>query len=448
MDGAEIMTKDHIGGHRIKRVDPDSIAEEIGLESGDILLSINNNKIIDILDYKEHLAGEELTLLVEKKDKSQWEIEIEKEAGEDLGISFDHDLIDKERSCRNKCIFCFIDQLPDNMRSSLYYKDDDWRLSFMMGNYITLTNMDSGDIDRIIEKKISPLYISVHTTNPELRCKMLNNRFAGDALKYLYRLAEAGIKMHCQIVLCPGYNDGQELDSTIKDLWSLYPSVLSTAVVPVGLTKHREGLEPVEPYNKETAGQVIDIVESWQEKLRAVSNIGFIYAADEFYLKAKRELPSLDSYDDFPQLENGVGLTVKFIDEFKGALLSRDGIKARHKRLSIITGKSAEGIIRSLAGKTEEKYGVKVEVIAVENQFFGENVTVAGLVTGKDILSSVKGRSLGDQILLPHVMLRRGEDVFLDDLALESIEKETGLEVKVVQVDGQALVDAILGIDS
>jgi putative radical SAM enzyme (TIGR03279 family) len=441
-------------GHRIVEVLDGSIAEEAGLEKEDWLLQVNGADIVDVIDYIEWMESEELELLVRKADGEEWEIEIDKESGQDMGLKFEHDLMDEERYCRNKCIFCFVDQLPGGMRDSLYYKDDDWRLSFLVGNYITLTNLSECDVDRMIEKRISPMYISVHTTNPELRRKMLNNRFAGDVLNYLYRMADAGIQVHTQIVLCPGWNDGEELDRTIQDLFQLRHSVQSLAVVPVGLTRHRENLAAVAPFKPDEAARVIDQIAAWQMKFRAEWESGFVYAADEFYVLAGREFPPYEYYDEFPQVENGIGMTVQFRREFDEAI--EDYIED-HKsdmpfrtvpiKRTVITGKSAQGIVSEMVQKVNNHFGTRISVIAVGNQFFGTSVTVAGLVTGRDIIETIKKVSidLGDRILIPDVMLRKGQDVFLDDVTLPQVEKEAGVPVDAVPVRGDDFLNTLLG---
>ena len=368
-------------GHKITGVEPGSIAEELELEKDDVLLRINGTEIVDVLDYIEWMGNESLELLIRKADGEEWEIQLEKEPGEDLGLKFEHDLMDQERTCRNKCIFCFVDQLPKGMRDSLYYKDDDWRLSFLVGNYITLTNLSDCDVDRIVEKHISPLFVSVHTTNPELRRKMLNNRFAGDVLGYLKTMADAGIQLHTQIVLCPGWNDGAELDRTLSDLWELRGSVQSVAVVPVGLTGHREKLAAVRPFDAGQAARLIDQVERWQAVFRPQWDRGFVYAADEFYVLAGREFPSLEYYDEFPQVENGVGLTLQFRNEFDEALADRTDQKrneansnragqeanrnstGKSLRQTIVTGRSAYQIIKDMADRVNDEFHTDIQVL-------------------------------------------------------------------------------------
>jgi putative radical SAM enzyme (TIGR03279 family) len=449
-------------GHKITGVEPGSIAEELELEKDDVLLRINGTEIVDVLDYIEWMGNESLELLIRKADGEEWEIQLEKEPGEDLGLKFEHDLMDQERTCRNKCIFCFVDQLPKGMRDSLYYKDDDWRLSFLVGNYITLTNLSDCDVDRIVEKHISPLFVSVHTTNPELRRKMLNNRFAGDVLGYLKTMADAGIQLHTQIVLCPGWNDGAELDRTLSDLWELRGSVQSVAVVPVGLTGHREKLAAVRPFDAGQAARLIDQVKRWQAVFRPQWDRGFVYAADEFYVLAGREFPSLEYYDEFPQVENGVGLTLQFRNEFDEALADRTDQKrneansnragkdasgnstGKSLRQTIVTGRSAYQIIKDMADRVNDEFHTDIQVLGVTNRFFGNSVTVAGLVTGSDIMTDIEGKDLGERLLIPEVMLRKGQDVFLDDVSVSQLAEHAGVPVSAVPVRGDAFLDALL----
>ncbi len=438
-------------GHKIIDVQAGSIAEELQLGKGDILLQINGTEIVDVIDYIEWMGNDTLEVLILKADGEEWEILVEKEAGEDLGLKFEHDLMDEERTCRNKCVFCFVDQLPKGMRGSLYYKDDDWRLSFLVGNYITLTNLSDCDVDRIVEKHISPLYISVHTTNPQLREKMLNNRFAGDVLKYLERMASAGIQLHTQIVLCPNWNDGEELDRTISDLWKLHNSIQSLAVVPVGLTGHRDNLALIRPFTSQQAEEVIKQVEKWHNTFRSQDRNGFVYAADEFYVLAGREFPSMEYYDELPQVENGVGLVVQFLDEFTEAIDYEVGRRkaigqnqVKPIKQTIITGMSAFHIIKDMAGKVNSTFKTDIQVIGVENNFFGPSVTVAGLITGSDIIKAIEGREIGQRLLIPEVMLRKGQDVFLDDVTVSQLAKNAGVPVSAVPVRGDAFLHALL----
>lgn len=442
-----------IKGHKIIEVQQGSIAEELQLAEGDTLMEINGTPIIDVIDYIEWMESEELLLLVLKADgEEEWEIELEKEAGEDLGLKFEHDLMDHQRVCRNKCVFCFVDQLPEGMRDSLYYKDDDWRLSFLVGNYITLTNLSDCDVSRIIDKHISPLYVSVHTTNPELRKRMLNNRFAGDVLKYLKDMADGGIQLHTQIVLCPEWNDGVELDRTLEDLWKLRHSIQSVAVVPVGLTGHRENLDIVQAFTSAQAAEVVDQIEKWQGYFRSEIGTGYVYASDEFYVKSGKPFPSYDSYDDMHQIENGIGLTVQFMTEFDDAFAEamknsecKEIADSRvSTRQTVVTGKSAFTILSEMADRVNQQFNMDIQVVAVENRVFGSSVTVAGLVTGSDIIKDIQGKKLGKRILIPETMLRKGEDVFLDDITVSQVMEEAEVPVIVVPVRGDEFLHALL----
>lgn len=432
--------------HAIRKVEPGSIAEELGIQPGDELLSINNRPIADILDYIYFTSLEYLELAIRKKDGQEWILEIEKDPDEELGIDFERPIMDRERHCANNCIFCFVDQLPPNTRPTMRIKDDDWRLSFLMGNYVTLTNISEKDINRIIERRFSPLYVSVHTTNPDLRKKMMRNKRAGNILELIERLSKAGICMHCQIVLCRGWNDGAELDRTIADLWKFKDAVQSLAVVPVGLTGHRQGLEQIVPFDWETAGKVIEQVEGWQRKFKEEQNRRFVFAADEFYILAEKEFPSYEAYEDFCQIENGVGLVAKFKKEFEDALVKLNGTKnpTSTNSLSIATGESAYGIIENMADVMRKRLGKQIYVYPIKNHFFGGHVTVTGLVTGGDIIKQLKGKELGDKLLIPDVMLKEGKNVFLDDVSIDKLERELKVPVIPVAVDGRALVDEIV----
>lgn len=430
----------------ISRVYPESIAEEVGIEEGDILLSINGEAIEDIIEYKFFLSEEYLEIEIEKPDGEQWIIEIDKEYDEDLGIEFENPIIAEAKSCKNKCMFCFIDQLPKNMRKSLYFKDDDSRLSFLHGNYITLTNMKEEDIDKIIQYRISPINISVHTTNGDLRKKMLNNPKADNIVYILKRLAEHHIEMNCQIVLCPSINDKEELDKTIKDLGELSHAVNSVAVVPVGLTRYREKLYPVKPFDEETALSTVMQVEKWQKKFKKMLDRDFVYLSDEFYLLAKRDFPNDDAYDGFPQLENGVGMVVKFKQEFGDHLKTiKDKVLDRPKTVTVLTGtlifETIEGLGRLLVEKIKN---LNLQVISINNDYFGGKVSVTGLITATDIVKTLKGKNLGDRIIIPESMLKSGEEVFLDDLTVTDIEKELGVKVQVCEVNGASFINRIV----
>nr|WP_177206076.1 DUF512 domain-containing protein [Caldicoprobacter faecalis] len=429
--------------HRIAGVEAGSIAEEMGIEPGDFLVAINGRAVEDILDYMEWTSSEEVNITIEKSDGQVWELEIEKDLDEDLGLTFEQPLMDRQRACRNRCIFCFIDQLPRGMRSTLYYKDDDWRLSFLMGNYITLTNLTEKDVKRITSRHISPLYVSVHTTNPQLRQRMMGNKRAGEVLNILKEFEKAGISIHCQIVLCRNWNDGAELERTLSDLWNMRSIVKSVAVVPVGLTKYRQGLEDILSFDAESAARVLEQVEKWQRKCRKESDTAFVFAADEFYILAGKEFPPYEEYEDFPQIENGVGLIAKLVREFDEAIDDYRGRRVAVREISVATGVSAYPTIRALMDRVQQAMGVTVHVYPVVNCFFGESVTVAGLITGGDMIAQLKDKDLGQALLIPSTMLRRGEDVFLDDITLESLSASLGVPVIPVPVDGRELLETV-----
>ena len=435
------MTHTHI----IKDVLPGSIAEELEISAGDKLLAINDQEIEDVFDY-HFLANEEyLTVLIEKPDGEQWELEIEKEYEEDLGIEFEQGLMDEYRSCRNKCIFCFIDQMPKDMRETLYFKDDDSRLSFLQGNYVTLTNMSDHDIDRIVRYHLEPINVSFQTTNPELRCKMLHNRFAGEALKKVDRLYEGGITMNGQIVLCKGINDGEELERSIRDLMKYAPQLQSVSVVPVGLSKYRDGLYPLQPFTKEDAKEVLHIIHKWQKKAYEEFGIHFIHGGDEWYILAEEELPEEERYDGYLQLENGVGMLRLLMNEFEEGYESLNGDE-RDREVSIATGFLAYPYIQRMADRIMEKYPKsKLHVYGIRNDFFGESITVSGLITGQDLIGQLKGKALGEKLLLPCNMLRIEEQDFLDDVTLQDVKDALQVPVDIVKSSGQDFIDAVLG---
>jgi len=433
--------------HIVGCVEVGSIAEELGIEKGDELLKINDSEIEDIFDYQYLLQDEYIEVLIKKADGEEWLLEIDKDYSEDLGISFENGLMDEYRSCHNKCIFCFIDQMPKGMRETLYFKDDDSRLSFLQGNYVTLTNMSEHDINRIIKYHLEPINISFQTTNPELRCKMLNNRFAGEALKKVDKLFEAGIHMNGQIVLCKGVNDKEELERSISDLTKYLPNLESVSVVPVGLSKYREGLYPLEPFTKEDAIEVLDTIHKWQKEIYEKWGIHFIHASDEWYILAGQELPMEDNYDGYLQLENGVGMLRLLEDEFSDAFnaLDEHSLKAKKETISIITGKLAYPYLKKMCEKLENKVqGLKINVYAIRNDFFGENITVSGLLTGQDIIAQLTEKDLGQRLLLPQNVLRSGEDVFLDDIRVPEVEKALQVVVDIVKSSGYDFLDAIL----
>lgn len=430
--------------HVIGAVAEGSIADQLDIEPGDELLSINDTAIEDVFDYHYLTNDEYLTMLVKKPDGEEWELEIEKDLDEDLGITFVNSLMDDYRSCRNKCIFCFIDQMPPGMRDTLYFKDDDSRLSFLQGNYVTLTNMSDHDIDRIIYYHLAPINISFHTTNPELRCQMLHNRFAGDVFPKIRRLADAGIELNGQIVLCKGVNDGKQLERTLGDLEAYMPSLQSVSIVPVGLTKFREGLYPLEPFTAEDAAAVIDQVERWQQYYKEKTGTNRVHCSDEWYLLAGRELPEAERYDGYLQLENGVGM-LRLLEEEVSETLSDADMKAEPGSVTIATGYLAAPWIKKLAEKIMAVYDeIKIEVIAIRNDFFGEKITVSGLITGQDLKKQLQGRKLGERLILPCNMLRAGENVFLDDYTVEELEQDLGLPVAVADAGGRDLVETIL----
>lgn len=452
------MKKKNIG-HKIKEVVPGSIAEELEVEAGDTLIEVNGQPVEDVFDY-HYLTNEEyLTVLVRKADGEEWELEIEKEFEEDLGIVFENSLMDEYRSCRNKCIFCFIDQMPKGMRDTLYFKDDDSRLSFLQGNYVTLTNMSDHDIDRIIQYHLEPINISFHTMNPKLRCKMLNNRFAGDIFPKVKRLAEAGIEMNGQIVLCKGINDGQELEYSIEQLTDYMPCLKSVSVVPVGLTKFREGLYPLEPFGGKDAAMVIDCIEKWQKKIYKSSGCHFIHASDEWYILAGRDFPEEERYDGYLQLENGVGMMRLLYEETRQQLLGMEGteeekekvssiLNARKREISLATGKLAAPHMERLYSLVKEKFpNVVLHIYEIENRFFGERITVSGLITGTDLSMQLKGKELGTELLLPISMMRSGEKVFLDDMTVEQLENALQIKVRIVKSSGCDFVKALLGLE-
>ncbi len=433
--------------NRISRVLPGSIAEEMEIESGDILLTINGRPVKDIIDYLYLISDEYLELEIQKPDGEVWVLEIDKEYDEELGLEFKHPIMDHARNCRNKCIFCFIDQLPEGMRETLYFKDDDSRLSFLQGNFVTLTNMSDEELQRMIDYNISPINVSIHTTNPELRVKMLNNKNAGKVLERLRRLGNHRVEMNGQIVLCPGFNDEKELDRTLKDLHDLPGGLGSVAIVPIGLTKFREGLAQVNGYTKETARQVIEQVEKWQTYFLEKRGTRFAFLSDEFYVLAEMERPDYDAYEGFVQIENGVGLMTRLEFELESAL-EVTGRKPAVKQVSIATGTSAYAFIKELAQKVMIRYeDVKISVYEVRNEFFGETITVAGLITGTDLIKQLKDVDLGERLIIPKSMLKSGESIFLDDTTVDELEKTLNVTVTPVEVNGDAFLSGVLGIE-
>lgn len=436
--------------HVIQRIEEGSIAEEMGMEPGDELLEINGNRIEDIFDYQYLVQDEYIEVLIRKADGDEWLLEIDKDYEEDLGIEFENGLMDDYRSCHNKCIFCFIDQMPKGMRETLYFKDDDSRLSFLQGNYVTLTNMSDKDIDRIIRYHLSPINISFQTTNPELRCKMLNNRFAGKALEQVEKLYKAGIAMNGQIVLCRHVNDGAELERSISDLTAYLPHLESVSVVPVGLSRFRDGLYPLEPFTKEDAVEVLRCIHRWQEKIYREYGLHFVHASDEWYILAEEELPEAERYDGYLQLENGVGMLRLQMEEFAEAMAQLDKEQERYAccqgEMAVVTGKLAYPYIQDMAKQMTDRFPMlKIHVYAITNDFFGERITVSGLLTGQDIIRQLQGRELGERILLPQNVLRSGEDYFLDDVTVDDVEKALQVKVDIVKSSGYDFVHTVLG---
>ena len=439
--------------HVIRRIKEGSIAEEMGMEPGDELLEIGGLTIADIFDYQYLTQDEYIEVLIRRADGEEWLLEIDKEYDEDLGIEFENGLMDDYRSCHNKCIFCFIDQMPKGMRETLYFKDDDSRLSFLQGNYVTLTNMSDEDVGRIIRYHLSPINISFQTTNPELRCMMLNNRFAGQALLQVRKLYEAGITMNGQIVLCKGVNDGAELERSIADLTAYLPHLESVSVVPVGLSKYREGLYPLEPFTKEDAQEVLRCIHRWQEKLYPQYGLHFVHASDEWYVLAEEPLPEAERYDGYLQLENGVGMLRLLLTEFADAMKLLEEQKQVRERyvscggeLSVVTGQLAYPFLQDMVWQMEERFpALHIHVYAITNEFFGERITVSGLLTGQDIIRQLQGRELGERILLPQNVLRSGEDYFLDDVTVGDVEKALQVKVDIVKSSGHDFVHAVLG---
>ena len=431
--------------HIVEDVLPQSIAEELEIMPGDEIISINGEEIEDIFDYQFLCENEYIEVGIRKPSGEEWILEIDKEEDEDLGIKFENGLMDDYHSCSNKCIFCFIDQMPPGMRETLYFKDDDARLSFLQGNYVTLTNMSDKDVERIIRYNLSPINISFHTTNPNLRCMMLNNRFAGEALQKARRFYEAGLIMNGQIVLCKGVNDRDELERTISDLYEYLPFLQSVSVVPVGITKYRDGLYNMLPWKKEDAEYLIDQVERWQKKAFDEFGLHFVHASDEWYINADRPLPEADRYDGYLQIANGVGSMRSMLDEFEEELNSFKDYKASEEAVTVVCGMLPYKYIKMMSERIMEDHPQKtVHVIAVKNSFFGESITVTGLLTGQDILETLKDKELGNRVLLSENILKADEDIFLDDMTLEHFKEVLQVKVSIVQSNGYDFVDCIL----
>ncbi len=425
-----------------------SLSDKNGVKSADILVSINGNEISDVLDYRFYITEKLITLKLLRSENQSYEVTIKKNEYDDIGLEFKTYLMDSQRSCKNGCIFCFIDQNPKGMRESIYFKDDDDRMSFLMGNYITLTNLEEKDIDRIIKMKISPINISVHTTNPELRVKMMKNRFSGDVLKYLKRLLEAGIAVNTQLVLCPNINDGEELRNTLSELCSYAPQIGSICCVPVGLTAYREGLYPLSPFDEKSSAEVIDIIHEFSDKLLLEHGDRIVYPSDEFFIKAKRDIPPAEYYGDFKQLENGVGITALLRKDFIEELSYTNPLN-KNRTISIATGKAAYTFIKELCEKAEElDPSLTTNVYAIPSLFFGGHITVTGLVCGSDLQKELADKSLGDTLLIPDVMLRHEGDLFLDNVSTEDIEASfENTKVKFIGTDGMTLCEMLFSED-
>lgn len=427
----------------IKNVGKNTPADKAGVKNGDELISINDNEICDVLDYQFY-ATEEILELKLKRNGEEICLRVEKEMYDDLGLDFETYLMDKKRRCKNGCIFCFIDQNPKGMRETIYFKDDDERLSFLQGNYITLTNLEERDLDRIIKMHISPINVSVHTTDPELRVRMMKNKNAGKVLELMKKLQGGGVMMNAQIVLCRGYNDGEALQKTLLDLRELFPQVQSVAVVPSGITNHRDGLEKLVPFDKESCRETLELINTLgDENLKTLGHRIF-FASDEFYLGAELPLPDEDYYEGYMQLDNGVGSLRSHREEFFGALEDEDAFECE-KTVTVATGKAASAHITELCNAAQEKFApLKINVVTVENRFFGENITVSGLIVGRDLIDALKGLELGEKVLIPKNMLRSDGDLFLDNVSLESAEKELGVPLVTVGEYGDDLLYSII----
>ena len=433
---------------KITSVEPASRAEKHGIIAGDILVAINDNEINDVLDYRFYLTERSVRLTL-MREESEISVMIKKGEYDDIGLEFETPLMDKKQTCKNGCIFCFIDQNPEGLRESLYFKDDDSRLSFIHGNYVTLTNMTKKDVERIIKMRISPINVSVHTTNPELRVKMMKNKHSGEVLSYLNDFANAGLNISAQIVLCRGINDGEELMRSMRDLAALYPAVTSVAVVPAGLTKFREKLYPLTDFSADEAGAVIDMINAFGDMHKIEHGSRLVYAADEFYLKAKREIPDTDYYEDYPQLENGVGMIRSFSDEFGMALQDIVDFACGNvgeRTVSLVTGTASYPMLKRLADRLASICPkLTINIYEIINNFFGTSITVSGLLTGKDICEQLEGKPLGDELLIPENSLRHGEEVFLCGMTVGEMSEKLSVPVRPSGSDGYELVEAILG---
>lgn len=430
---------------KVRTIHPGSLAEELEIVPGDDIVAINGQPIRDIIDLQFALAGEELTLQIRKADGEEFLVETEKDYDELLGVEWDHPTVDRVRLCHNKCVFCFVDQIPGNMRKTLNMRDDDYRLSFLHGNFVTLTNLKSGELERMAELKMSPINISVHATSPELRVRMLGNKKSGEILDQIRYLSEHAIEMNTQIVLCPEWNDGLELDRTIGDLAQYYPAVRTLSVVPVGLTKHRQGLSELRACTRQEAQKVIEQVSVWQHRLKQSIGVNFVHAADEFYILAGAPIPTAEYYDEFAQIENGVGLLRTFQDDFSKLSSTIPARLQTRRHVALITGTSAQGTIREAANRLAQVEGLRIDVHVIENAFYGEQVTVTGLITGQDIVRQIKPHLVADVLLLPDVLLKDDCDVFLDEYTVSRIEEELNIPVLIVPPTASGLIYGALG---
>ncbi len=429
--------------NRIKTVAPESPAARAGIRPGDKLLRVNGNRIADVLDYM-YFAYDEESVFELERDGEIFTAAVEKDAGQDAGLEFEEYLMDGMRSCANNCVFCFVDQMPPGMRETLYFKDDDVRLSFLTGSYLTLTNMGEREVQRVIDLKISPINVSVHTMDPDLRCLMLGNKNAGRGIEILKRFARAGIELNCQIVCCPGLNDGRELARTMRRLARLAPQVHSCSVIPVGLTRFREGLYPLKPFDRELARETVALVERYGEHCRKRHGSRIFFCSDELYLKADLPIPEDDFYEGYPQLENGVGLLRLLYTEFEEALANASN-EARGTRATVATGVSAAKTLTRLRDLAKAKFpNIRVEIVPIVNDFFGRTIDVAGLITGRDLIAQLKGRDLGERVYITNRMLRDGGSVFLDDVTLRDAESALGVPVTPIDTGGEELLKVFL----
>ncbi|WP_061213347.1 DUF512 domain-containing protein [Syntrophomonas wolfei] len=430
----------------IKGIMENSIAGEMDIEPGDILYSINGHEINDILDYEFYSQEDNLLVEIEKANSGElWVLEIEKEYDEELGLLFDGLIFDKMKLCQNRCLFCFVDQLPRKMRKTLYVKDDDYRYSFLLGNFISLTNLSEKDWHKILSMRLSPLYVSIHCMQPELRARLFNNPRAANIKSELKRLQEAGIEVHTQIVLCPGINDAEVLQHSINELAQFFPTVASVGVVPVGLSGHRQGLPPLRGFTVDEAIKTIELVDSFQDEFRPRLRRGFVYAADEFYLKAGRNFPPALYYDDYCQVENGIGLARIFVDDFAEIEASLPLVVERQE-VYLITGVSAGPVLEKVVSRLNRIEGLELKIIRVTNRFFGGGVTVTGLLTGADIIATLSRDFAGKKLIIPEIVFKEGQDIMLDDTSREELEEKTGAEIITVDGSARSLVRTVLSL--